>query len=68
MTNTDLLEEKIRISGKKKNHLAKKVGLSSTGFRMCVVNKAQFKTEQIKILCDELGIKTPQELHDIFFA
>lgn len=68
MTNTELLEEKIRNSGKKKNHLAEKVGLSSTGFRKCVVNKAQFKTGQIKILCEELGIRTPEELHDIFFS
>lgn len=68
MTNTDLLEEKIRNSGKKKNYLAEKVGLSSTGFRNCIVNKAQFKTGQIKTLCEELGIKTPKEMQDIFFA
>lgn len=68
MTNTELLEEKIRISGKKKSHLAERAGISCTWLRKCIINEAQFKTEQIKILCEELGIDTPNELHAIFFA
>lgn len=68
MTNVDLLEDKIIKSGKKKTFLAARVGLSLVGFRRCCTNKAEFKASQIKILCEELGIKTPKERETIFFA
>lgn len=68
MNNTALLEDKIKASGKKKSYLAQKVGLSSTGFRNCVINKAEFKSRQIDILCDELGINSLREKEAIFFA
>ena len=68
MTNTDLLEKKIAESGKKKSYLAKKVGLSSTGFYNCCQNKAEFKSSQINILCDELNISSLVEMKKIFFA
>lgn len=67
MTNTDLLEQKIKESGKKITYLAEKVGLSYAGFRNCVTNKAEFKATQIHILCDELGIDL-KEMKRIFFA
>lgn len=68
MTDTILLEEKILKSGKKKNFLAQKVGLSLAGFRNCVTNRAEFKASQIAILCDELNINDPEEKEAIFFA
>lgn len=68
MNNTILLEEKIKASGKKKTYLAQKVGLSLTGFRNCIINKAEFKSTQINILCDELSISSLQEKESIFFA
>ncbi len=68
MTNTKLLEERIRDSGKKKLFLAEKVGLSSAGFRNCCTNKAEFTARQIQILCDELNITSLKEKHAIFFA
>lgn len=68
MTNTELLEIKIAISGKKKGYLAKKLGLSRAGFRNCVTNKAEFTASHIKILCDELGITSHKEQQAIFFA
>ncbi len=68
MTNTEMLEEKIRESGKKKSYLAKKVGLSLAGFRNCVINKAEWKASQIDILCTELGIVDLKKRHEIFFA
>ena len=67
MTNTELLERKIKESGKKFTHLAEKVGLSYAGFRNCVTNKAEFKATQIDILCKELGIGL-REMKSIFFA
>ena len=68
MNNTKLLENKIKESGKKKNYLAKKCGLSYAGFRNCVLNKAEFKAKQIDILCSELNITSLTEKESIFFA
>lgn len=68
MTNTQLLEDKIKQSGKKKKYLAEKCGLSMQGFRNCCKNKAEFKTGQIKILCAELGITKLTEKEAIFYA
>ena len=68
MTNTELLEEKILKSGKKKRHLAKKVNLSLGGFRNCVINKAEWKASQIDTLCVELDITDLTEKEAIFFA
>lgn len=67
MTNTKLLEEKIKESGKKIAYLADKVGLSYAGFRNCVTNKAEFKATHIDILCRELSIDL-KEMRTIFFA
>ena len=76
MTNTKLLEDKIKKSGKKKGYLAKKCGLSLAGFRNCMINKvndktgtiSEFKASHIDILCDELGITDLGERFLIFFA
>lgn len=68
MTNTELLEERIAKSGKKKVYLAEKCGLTYAGFRNCVINKAEFKASQIQILCEELNITSLKERHAIFFA
>ena len=68
MTNTELLERKIKESGKKKVYLARKIGLTYAGFRNCCLNKAEFKASQIKILCEELNITSLDEQKNIFFA
>jgi hypothetical protein len=68
MTNTELLEKKIQESGKKKSYLAKRCGLSRAGFRNCMINKSEFKTSQVDILCEELGITSLKEKDLIFFA
>lgn len=68
MTDTELLEKKIRESGKKKEYLADKCGLSRQGFKNCIINKAFFNTKHIKILCAELGIVKLSERESIFFA
>ena len=68
MNNTALLEQKIKESGKKNKFLAAKVGLSYAGFRNCVINKAEFKSSQIDILCEELNITSLKEKESIFFA
>lgn len=68
MTNQILLEKKIEESGKKKGYLAKKCGLSRTGFLNCIKGDALFNTSHIKILCDELNITSLKERESIFFA
>lgn len=68
MTNVELLEEKIEKSGKKRGFLAEKLGVSRAGFRNLCLGKSQFRTGQIKVLCEELGIKDPKEKEAIFFA
>ena len=68
MTNTALLEDKIRQSGKKKGYLAERIGLTIVGFRRCCINKAEFRANQIKILSEELGITDLNEREKIFFA
>lgn len=68
MTNTELLEKKIRESGKKKGYLARRVGLSLGGFYNCCNNKAEWKASQIDILCEELNITDLHERQAIFFA
>ena len=68
MTNVELLDEKIKTSGKKKVYLAKKLGVSRATFRSLCLGKSQFKTEQVKILCDELNIVKTKDKEAIFFA
>lgn len=68
MTNTALLEEWIKKSGKKKTYLAKKVGLSYAGFRNCCINKAEFTARHIQILCVELGITSLKDKEAVFYA
>ena len=68
MTNTKLLEDKIKKSGKKISYLAEKCGLSYAGFRNCVTNKAEFKVSHVETLCQELKITSLKERQAIFFA
>ena len=68
LTNTELLEQKITESGKKKEYLASKCGLSRQGFKNCITNKAYFNTKHIKILCFELKITSLKEKEAIFYA
>lgn len=68
LTNTEVLERKIRESGLKKGYLAEKCGLSRAGFRNCELNKAEFTVSQVNTLCEELGITSLREKEIIFFA
>lgn len=68
MTNTELLEKKIKESGKKKKHLCEVLGISKPTFRKLLTGQAEFTTSQVKTLCQELGINTQKEKEAIFFA
>lgn len=68
MVNTPYLEEKIRLSGKKKQFLADKIGCTRQYLMMKVRNKAEFNLKEVSILCSELGIATAKEKDAIFFV
>lgn len=68
MTNTKLLEEFIRKSGKKKGYLAEKAGMSLAWFRACSLNKGEFRESQMYAIAQEVGIKDPPTFMAVFFA
>lgn len=68
MVNTELLEEAIRASGKRKQYLADKIGCTIQSFRMRCTNRYEFKSTDIDILCQELGIRRLTDKERIFFA
>ena len=68
MTNTALLEEKITESGLKKSYIAKSIGLTPYGLTLKIRNINEFKASEIDKICVLLGIDSPEERCDIFFA
>ena len=67
MVDTQLLDEKIEQSGKRKSYLANKCGMSVQTFRLKRLNVSPFNTDEVESLCDELCIKTLSEKDRIFF-
>ena len=68
MVDTQLLEEAISASGKKKAYLANAIGCTIQSFRMRCINKYEFKSSEVSTLCDELGITKLTDKERIFFA
>lgn len=70
MTNTELLDAKIKESGLKKKFLADACGLTPQGFYNCCNNKngAEFKLSQVETLWKLLKITNWKEREEIFFA
>ena len=68
MTNTTLLEAKITESGLKKSYIAKSIGLTPYGLTLKIRNINEFKASEIDKICILLGIDSPEERCDIFFA
>lgn len=67
MVDTELLEKAIYQSGKRKGYLAKKCGLSLNSFRSRCINKYDFKSSEIDVLCEELDIRSLEHKEKIFF-
>ena len=67
MVDTQMLEQIISESGKKKSYLADKIGISIQNLRLKITNKLDFKTGEVAILCQELGITKLTEKEKIFF-
>lgn len=69
MTNTELLTEKIDVSGYKRSYIAKAIGLKSTqGLAKKINNETEFKGSEISALCKLLKIDSLEERQAIFFA
>lgn len=66
MTNTKLLNQHIEKSGKSKNHLAKRLGLSRQGLYNKINGISEFYASEISILIAELDLNI-KERDDIFF-
>lgn len=68
MTNTLLLRERIQRSGLKLQFIADQLNISRYALNNKIENKSQFKSGEIKTLCELLGIEALSEKECIFFA
>lgn len=68
MVDTQYLENEIKKSGKKKQYLAEKCGITRQSFSDKIRNRSEFTARQIMILCDELQISQLTKKDKIFFA
>lgn len=68
MTDTKVLEDRIKQSGYRKSFVAKALGLSPYGLSRKIKNKSEFKATEIETLCNLLGITAWEDRSSIFFA
>ena len=68
MTNTAKLNDRIKASGLKKRYIAKALGVVDATLSRKINNAQDFKTGEITILCNLLGIESLEEKEEIFFA
>ena len=67
MTDTNLLKSKIDEKGYKLKFIASELGLSYYGLKLKIDNLSQFKSGEIKKLCELLEIESLKEKESIFF-
>jgi len=68
MTNTIKLRNKIEDSGLKYGYIAKKIGISRFALNKKINNESEFKSSEILIICEILGVESLDEKEAIFFA
>jgi hypothetical protein len=68
MVNTNLLNEKIKSSGLKKDYIAEQIGISRAGFYKKATNGSEFTSGEVTALCKILSINKLTEKESIFFA
>lgn len=68
MTNTELLEIKIKESGLRKGFIAEQMGLSAYGLSKKIAGENDFKVREVNQLCEILKITSLREKERIFFA
>ena len=67
MTDTEALKKKMAEHGLKQAYIADRLGLTPYGFANKVNNKTEFKSSEIKLLCEILNITSLREKESIFF-
>ena len=67
MVDTQLLDERISASGKKKSYLADQLGITVQTLRRKLKNEFSFTTDEVSGLCDELDITDMSEMQRLFF-
>ena len=67
MTDTDLLQQKIRNSGYKFVFIAEKLGITYQGFLNKLYNKSEFKASEIRTLSELLSLDK-EDREAIFFC
>lgn len=68
MTNTELLEKRIKGSGLKLSFIADKLGISRQALHRKIKGLVQFTGPEIKIMCDLLNMQEWAEIKPVFFA
>lgn len=68
MTNTAMLEDKIKRSGLKKSYIAKSLGIDQKTLKLKITGGSQFKESEMNAIWKLLGIVDPAEKIAIFFA
>lgn len=68
MVNTNLLNDKIKESGIKKEYIAKQLGITRAGFYKKATNGSEFTIKEVNIICKLLSITKLTEKESIFFA
>ena len=67
MVDTQNLESIIANSGKTKTYLARKLGRSIQNLNLKIKNESIFRSDEVEILCSELGITRLSDKENIFF-
>ncbi len=67
MTNKALLDKRIAKSGYKKSYIAKVLGITPETLSRKISNSSYFNINEMRALCELLGINTPEEKDLIFF-
>ena len=66
MVDTQMLENIIDNSGLKRSYLADKLGISIQNLRLKITNKSDFRSNEVIILCQLLGITKASDKEKIF--
>ncbi len=67
MVDTQLVDERISASGKKKSYLADRLGITVQTLRRKLKNEFPFTTDEVSDLCDELNITDMSDMQQLFF-
>ena len=68
MVNVELLNQKIKDSGLKREYIAEQCGITRTGFYNKANNRTEFTSGEVLKLCQILSITKLTEKESIFFA